>query len=215
VRCRKNGAKPSHAHLHALRHLCRSEATSSLLTERRFSAIRVVSEAFIQSFVLVFDSKHWLNCGDLIKRGLHPRSTYNSVSANRLSLQRCTKLLMDDHCHNIEFKYDSGDKSPGTRLMRYYVSDDPRPDPLHRYSKDPDDTQSKQPVSTPSTAQQVSAQSKESLPRKTMPLKMMSLSMMSIRKTPPRKTMPRWKTPPMLAPIPMPSFAILKSFEAT
>jgi hypothetical protein len=45
--------------------------------------------------------------------------------------------------------------------MRYYVSDDPRPDPLHRYSKDPDDTQSKQPVSTPSTAQQVSAQSKE------------------------------------------------------
>jgi hypothetical protein len=122
---------------------------------------RAVSEAFIQDFVLVFDSKHWLICGDLVKRDLHPRSAYSSVSANRLSLQRYTKLLMDDHCHNTEFEYDSGDRSPGTRLMRYYVSDDPRPDPLHRHSKDPDDTQSKQPVSTPSTAQQVSVHLKE------------------------------------------------------
>jgi hypothetical protein len=45
--------------------------------------------------------------------------------------------------------------------MRYYVSDDPRPDLLHRHSKDPDDAQSKQPVSTSSTAQDVSAHLKE------------------------------------------------------
>jgi hypothetical protein len=38
------------------RHLCRSEATSSLIPERRLSTNRVVSEAFVQDFVLEFDA---------------------------------------------------------------------------------------------------------------------------------------------------------------
>jgi hypothetical protein len=67
------------------RHLYRSQATSSLITERRFPAIRVVSEAFIQDFVLVFDSKLRSVCGDSVKRGLHPRSNYNSAPTHHLS----------------------------------------------------------------------------------------------------------------------------------
>jgi hypothetical protein len=82
------------------------------------------------------------------------------VSANRLSLQRLTKLLMENDCHNTEFEYDSGDRSPGTRLMRYYVSDDPQPNLLHQHSKDPDESRSRQPVSTPSTSKDGSAYSK-------------------------------------------------------
>jgi hypothetical protein len=82
------------------------------------------------------------------------------VSANRLSLRRLTKLLMENDCHNTEFEYDSGDRSPGTRLMRYYVSDDPQPNLLHQHSKDPDESRSRQPVSTPSTSKDGSAYSK-------------------------------------------------------
>jgi hypothetical protein len=68
---------------------------------------------------------------------------------------------MENHRHDTEVEYDSGDRSPGTRLMRYYVSDDPRPDLLVQHSTNPDETLSQQPVSTLSTAQDVSAHPKQ------------------------------------------------------
>jgi hypothetical protein len=155
------------------RHLCRSEATSSLIPERRLSTNRVVSEAFVQDFVLEFDGKRRFVCGDSVKRGLHPRSTYK--------LQLCiyqpphyrgaTELAMENDRHNTEIEYDAGDRSPGTRLMRYYVSDDPRPDLLVQHGNDSDllvqhstiadKALSQQHVSTLSAAQDVSTHSEQ------------------------------------------------------
>jgi hypothetical protein len=78
---------------------------------------------------------------------------------------------MENDCHNTEVEYDSGDRSPGTRLMRYHISDDPRPDLLVQHDNDPDlliqhstspdETLTQQPVSTPSTAQDADAESTE------------------------------------------------------
>lgn len=65
---------------------------------------------------------------------------------------------MDDNRNSIECEYDSDDMSAGARLMRYYVSDEPRPDSLVQTGKSADLPPSSPPSSPPSPTQDVSTQ---------------------------------------------------------
>lgn len=64
---------------------------------------------------------------------------------------------MDDNRNSIELEYDSDDMSAGARLMRYYVSDEPRPDSDVQNGKSADLTPPSPPASTSSLAQDVFA----------------------------------------------------------